>query len=196
MKVERRRFLQATVGAAAVFAGCGGDTNQAQGPIAGERGTDSEDELAGEGSRDVNVLNDLLDLEYQAVAAYTLAERAMSGDTAREARRFRDHEREHARAIQRLIKEAGGRANEARSDYGFERPKDEQTAIRMVANLENKAIAAYTDAITRLNGAEMRATAATIVNGGAQHLVVLHQALDQRSVPAAFVTGEVQETEL
>ena len=56
--------------------------------------------------------------------------------------------------------------------------------------LENTAIAAYIDAIPRLNTADLRAEGAAIVGAEAEHLAVLNGALRQRSAPTAFVTGE------
>jgi rubrerythrin len=194
LNVERRRFLQlGGIGAAALLAGCGEDEqNQAVGPISGERGTSSEEKEAGEGAVDVNVLNHQLDLEYTAVAAYTAAARALRGPAAQAARRFRQQEREHAVALAGAIKELGGTANKPRESYDFPRLRDQAQILRFASALENQAIAAYVSGIPRLNEASLRARVASILANEAEHLAVLHQALGDRTVPDAFVTGHAE----
>jgi len=187
--LDRRRFFHvAGLGTAAVLAGCG--KNKAQGPIAGEKPQESAPEPAESDVNDVNVLNSALDLEHQAVASYTAALKVLRGENLRAARTFRDHERAHVQALSQAIKGLGGKPNQAQRSYRFPRLATEDDALRFAMTLENTAIAAYIDAIPRLNTADLRAEGAAIVAAEAEHLAVLNGALRQRSAPTAFVTGE------
>jgi rubrerythrin len=191
LDVDRRRFLTASLGLAggsALLTGCG-KQNKAQGDIAGEKPEKSAPEAAASDVSDVVVLNSALDLEHRAVAAYTAAIGALSGPNLRTAREFRDHERAHVLALTRAIKSMGGTPNQAAGHYSFPRLTTQNAVLRFAINLENTAVAAYVDAIPRLNTAGLRAETAAIVATEAEHLAVLNGALSQRSSPTAFVTG-------
>jgi rubrerythrin len=192
LNVQRRRFLHlGGIGAVALLAGCGDDEeNQGVGPISGERATGPGDEHAGEGSHDITVLNEALDFEHQSVAAYTAAARALTGPAAVAARRFRDHEREHAQTLARVLRDLGAKPNAARESYAFPRLREQAQVLRFAEAMENAAIAKYIDSIPRLNDPEVRATGASIMANEAEHLAVLHQQLGERTVPEPFVEGE------
>jgi len=188
--LDRRRFFHvAGLGGATLLVGCGKE-NKGQGPIAGEKPQESAPEPAESDVNDVNVLNSALDLEHQAVAAYTAALKVLRGENLRAARTFRDHERAHVQALSQAIKGLGGKPNQAQRSYRFPRLATEDDALRFAMTLENTAIAAYIDAIPRLNTADLRAEGAAIVGAEAEHLAVLNGALRQRSAPVAFVTGQ------
>ena len=188
--MDRRRFFHvAGLSGATLLAACG-EQNKAQGPIAGEKAQESAPEPADSDVADANVLNSALDLEHQAVAAYTAALRVLRGQNLRTARTFRDHERAHVQDLSRMIRSIGGRPNVAQRSYSFPRLATQDQALRFAIRLENTAIAAYIDALPRLNTPGLRAEGAAIVASEAEHLAVLNGALRQRPVPAAFVTGE------
>jgi rubrerythrin len=192
LDLDRRRLLSlaAASGAATLLSACGSDKNKGEGPIAGEKSQDSSAERPGTDVNDIVVLNSAIDLEHQAVAAYTAALGALSGDNLRAARQFRDQERQHIVRLTAAIKEIGGKPNAARSSYNFPRLTDEKAVLRFASRLENTAISAYIDAIPRLNNADLRASAASILANEAEHLAVLNSALGERTAPSAFVTGE------
>jgi rubrerythrin len=193
LDVDRRRFLNLAglSGAALFLAACGDEKeNEGQGPIAGEKPQDAAPERPGTDVADVNVLNSALDLEHLAVAAYGASFDVLRGANLRAARTFRDQERQHAVRLAAAIKEIGGKPNAARDRYDFPRLRDEQQVLRFASQLENTAIAAYIDALPRLNDPNIRATGAAILGNEAEHLAVLNQALGDRAAPAAFVTGE------
>src|SRR5439155_12053934 len=149
--LDRRRFFHvAGLSGATLLAACG-EQNKAQGPIAGEKAQESAPEPADSDVADANVLNSALDLEHQAVAAYTAALRVLRGQNLRTARTFRDHERAHVQALSQAIKGLGGKPNQAQRSYRFPRLATEDDALRFAMTLENTAIAAYIDAIPRLN---------------------------------------------
>jgi rubrerythrin len=190
LHVDRRRFLTASfglAGGATLLAGCGRE-NKGQGPIAGEKPQNPAPEPAESDVNDVNVLNSVLDLEHQAVAAYTAAMRSLRGANLRTARSFRDQERAHAAALTRAIKGMGGTAN-APGSYRFPAFPTEDDVLRFAIRLENTAVAKYLDSLPRLNTAGLRAEIASIFTTEAEHLAVLNGALRERSVPTAFVTG-------
>jgi rubrerythrin len=191
LDVDRRRFLTASLGLAggsALLTGCG-KQNKAGGEIAGEKPQKSASEPVDNDVSDVVVLNSALDLEHRAVAAYTAAIGALSGPNLRTAREFRDHERAHVLALTRAIKSMGGTPNQAAGHYTFPRLPSQNAVLRFAIDLEDTAVAAYIDAIPRLNTADLRAETAAIVATEAEHLAVLSGALAQRSSPTAFVTG-------
>jgi rubrerythrin len=196
LDVDRRRFLQTAGvgfagGAAMLVAGCGDDkTNKAQGAVGGEQGPVSKPEPAGSDVADLTVLNSALDLEHRAVAAYTAALGALRGENLRTARLFRDQERAHVAALSTAIKGMGGRPNPADRNYRLPRFAGEDEVLRFAIGLENTAIAAYIDAVPRLNAAGLRAEVASILATEAEHLAVLNGALSERSAPTAFVTGQ------
>jgi rubrerythrin len=192
LDVDRRRFLglAAAGGSATLLAACGGGKkDQRHGEIAGERSQSSATDRPGTDVDDVVVLNAALDLEHQTVAAYTATLSVLTGQNLKAARRFRDHEREHVARLSAAIKQIGGAPNPAPSRYSFPRLSTQRDALRFASRLENAAIAAYVDALPRLNDPDMRAAGASIVATEAEHLAVLNQALGLRAAPQAFVTG-------
>jgi rubrerythrin len=195
LDVDRRRFLNlaglgAAGGAATVLAGCGNKQNKGEGPIAGEKPQDPDPEAAAADVSDVNVLNAALDLEHEAVAAYTLALHVLKGANRRAAQQFLEHERAHVKALTQAIKGLGARPNDARGNYHFPRLTSEDAVLRFATQLEKNAISNYVDSIPRLNTAALRAQISSIYANEAEHLAVLNGSLRERSAPTAFVTGE------
>jgi rubrerythrin len=197
LDVDRRRFLNlagmgAATGAAAVLAGCGNEENKGEGPIAGEKPQGSGAGSIESDVNDLNVLNGALDLEHEAVAAYSQALKVLRGANLRYARTILDQERAHVAALQRTLRRMGVRPNEARSDYNFPRLTSEDAVLRFATQLENKVISNYVDAVPRLDKPELRAAVASILADDAEHLAVINGQLKERSAPSAFVTGEAQ----
>jgi rubrerythrin len=194
LDVDRRRFLglAGLGGAASLLSACGNEENEGQGPIAGEREQDSAQETPESDVADVNVLNSALDLEHQAVAAYGLALKVLEGENREYARAALAQEREHVKALTRAIKDLKGTPNAERRDYGFPSLRTEGEVLRFAQQLENTAIAAYIDALPKLNDPELRAAGASIVANEAQHLALINGALGERSAPEPFVTGTVE----
>lgn len=197
MDVDRRRFLNlagigAATGAAALVAGCGNEQNKGEGPIAGEKPQGSGVGSVESDVNDLNVLNAALDLEHEAVAAYSQALKVLKGANLRFARTILNQERAHVGALQRAIKRMGQKPNEARTDYSFPRLTTEDAVLRFATQLENKAISNYVDAIPRLDSPALRTEIASIYASEAEHLAVINGQLKERSAPTAFVTGEAQ----
>jgi rubrerythrin len=185
LDVDRRRFLTvaAVGGSSAWLAACGGSSSSSKETTSPEAGSADV--------ADVAVLNNALDLEHQAVAAYTAGLKVLTGPNLKAAREFRDQERAHAASLAAAIKELGGKPN-GPGTYTFPRLRTQREFLRFASFLENTAIAAYIDALPRLNNGDTRAAGASILANEAEHLAVLNSALGLRTAPAAFVTGQAQ----
>ena len=174
--LSRRSFFRASGvvvggGSAAFVASCGGGGKEL--PVA-----------------DVEILNSAIDLEHMSIAAYTAGAPLLKGEVLTLARQFLGHEKEHANELSQIVLEAGGRPNKPKPRYHFDKFTSQQDVLRLVANLENVAIAAYIDALPKLSSGDLRATAASIVTDEAEHLSVALGRLGQPQVPSAFVVGK------
>ena len=182
--LSRRRFFRvagvSVAGGSAVFlAACGDDTKSA----GVKTGQDESDQA------DVEILNSALDLELMAVAAYKAGAALLKGDVLQIGKAILEQEQEHADGLGQAIKDAGGTPNRAKASYDFPRLISQHDVLRFAVDLENTAIAAYIDALPKLSQGDLRATAAAILTGEAEHVAVLLGALGENQVPGAFVTG-------
>lgn len=178
--LSRRRLLRVagagiSAGAAGLLGGCGG----------GSQGKDG----ARRPATDIELLNAALELEHVAVAAYGRAAGRLNGEAGALARRLRDHEREHVDRLGLAVRELGGEPRAARASYDVPVPRGRRAILRYAIELEDAAVASYLAALPRLGEPDLRATAAAILTGEAQHLAVLREALGEEPVPRAFVDG-------
>lgn len=182
----RAAGLAAAGGSMAFVAACGDDDDDAG-------GADRTDTTGTEG--DVALLNDVLRLEQAAIAAYGMAAAPLEGEALAAARRFREHEREHAAGLEEAIRELDGAPVRPRTDeeYAQDFPElsSREGALRFAVDLESTAVAAYIDALPKLSTGELRQTAAAILSNEAEHIAVLLGLLGEQQAPDAFVTGEV-----
>jgi rubrerythrin len=186
------RFAGLAVGAAGGvgFAACGPD-NRAVVGVPDPRATPQ---------RDRAILNGALTLENTAVAAYATGLPLLRGQVRRAAERFLAHEREHAAALARQVRDMGGEPNRPKppAEYraAFPRLADQAAFLRFASDLENVAISAYAEGIPKLKSPRLRELTASILADEAQHSTVLLGARsdgDPRvAVPEAFVTGKVR----
>lgn len=175
-----------TAGASAVVASACGDGGSSGSPGKG-----------GSGEKDVVLLNHALDLEYTAVAAYTVSTDLLRGRLLALGRQFRDQEREHAHGLASAIKGLGGTPQQPKTaaeyERGFPRLRDRSDVLTFAIDLENKAVASYMDTIPKLSSGQLRQTAVAIVANEAEHIATLVGARTggdpARQVPNAFVTG-------
>jgi rubrerythrin len=153
---------------------------------------DEGDDLgnADEDKVDVEILNGALDLELMAIAAYKSGAALLKGEDLQIVKGFLEQEQEHADALTSAIRDADGTPNRAKSAYDFPRQRSERDVLMFAIELENTAVAAYIDALPKLTKGDLRATVTGILTNEAQHMAVLRDALGQRPVPEAFVTGE------
>jgi bacterioferritin (cytochrome b1) len=183
--VSRRRFLQTSgaVGASAVvLSACGGDDNK----------TGVGNGAAEQDKADVEVLNGTLDLELMVLAAYKAGAALLKAGALQTVKGFLEQEQEHADALAKAIRDAGGTPNRAKSSYELPKLRSQRDMLMFAVRFENTAIAAYIDALPKLSKGDLRATVASILTNEAQHVAVLRGELDLAPAPDAFVTGEVR----
>ncbi len=139
---------------------------------------------------DIAILTGLLALERRTVAAYTAGIPLLSAADAKTAKQFLGQELEHTGELLSLIKAAGGGKGPARpASYDLGRPAGEGQVLELLHGLERQQVAAYLDAITRLQPGPVRAAASTILASDAQHVAIIRAALGLDAVPSPFVTG-------
>jgi hypothetical protein len=133
------------------------------------------------GRSDVDVLEDLLALENRLISAYEAALRREAIDVAL-GETLRDHEQEHARAIEQALRHAG-----RRSPRGSV-PLPELTAAlrsrasfaRFALDLEAEVLASYTEAAAAIRNPRLRQPLGSIMACEAAHEVALREAGGKR----------------
>ena len=135
------------------------------------------------GRSDVDVLEDLLALENRLISAYEAALRRDAIDVAL-GETLRDHEQEHARAIEEALRHAGRRSPRASV------PAPELTAAlrshesfaRYALDLEAEALGSYSEAAAAIRNPRLRQPLGSIMACEAAHAVALREALGERSL--------------
>jgi Ferritin-like domain len=130
---------------------------------------------------DVELLEDLLTRENRLVSAYEAALRRDAIE-ARLGAWLRDHELEHARAIEQALPGRGERNPRATV------PPSELTAAlrgfesfaRYAIDLEGQTVAAYTETAASIRAAGLRQPLGSIMACGAAHVVALRESLGDR----------------
>ena len=144
----------------------------------------------GEGT---GLLNSLLVLEHTAVAAYDLAAGLVRGEALRYARRIAGQERAHVRRLEELIRARGDTSARSRTpdEYArsFPRLAAPGDALRFAADLEERLVRAYLQALPKLPDPELRRALAEIGADEGAHLAVVHVLRGEPAAPEAFVTG-------
>ena len=143
------------------------------------------------------VLEAAVALELEAAYAYeTMLESGELGARAGGlARLFRDQEREHAAALTTALRNRGGRPPAAPRAAGAvpglaeAAGRGREAMLAFAAELETAAVAAYGDAIGKLEDPILLSTAASIMANQGQHLAILREQLGQDPVPEAFESG-------
>lgn len=185
-----RRWLLRGAGAAAggaaalLIAACGGS-----GKVAAQTGTTTSATTPQFHSRDIDLLNHLLELEHITVAAYTAGIPLLAPAGRMAGQRFLTQELSHAGEVSGLVRQAGGVAVKAREGYDLGDPRNGDDVLRLLHELERSQIAAYLQAIPKISLASTRAALASVMANDAQHISVLRSQLGRQPVPSALVTG-------
>jgi hypothetical protein len=132
---------------------------------------------------DVDVLEDLLAIENRLVSAYEAAlRRDAIGVGLGEL--LRDHEQEHARAIEEALRHAGTRSPRASVPPRelTSALRDRSTFARYALDLEGEALAAYREAAATIRNPRLRQPFGSIMACEAAHEVALRDALGERSL--------------
>ena len=170
----------ATGATGAVSAGCGSERPQVD-----ERGR-----------TDVELLNNALKLEHTSVALYG-SEPGGSGSRLRDlANDFAGQAEERVEVLSGLVEEFGGvplepGAGEAYvEEFDPTEVADEAGFVRLAIELENVAVAGYTDKVAELASPELRRLFYDLAGNSAAHISVLLGAAGQVQVPDPLVTGQ------
>jgi rubrerythrin len=186
----RRAFLAlAAAGAgaatAAAIASCGG-SGDSEPPTE----TVSTTQMKG----DAAALNALLDLEYTAIVGYELVLGRLHGADRALARVVLGHEQQHAAALETAVRGVEAEPIERRParEYASTFPalRSRREALAFATDLENTAVAAYVDALGKINTDAVRVRIAAILVAEAEHLAATRLRLGRPAVPRAFVTGD------
>ena len=185
-----RRWLLRGAGAAAggaaalLIAACGGSHK-----LAAQTGTTTTPTTPEFHSRDIDVLNRLLELEHIAVAAYTAGIPLLAPSARMAGQLFLTQELSHAGELSGLVRQAGGVAIKAREGYDLGHPRNADDVLKLLHELERSQIAAYLQAIPKVSMASTRAALAAVMANDAQHISALRSQLGRQPVPSALVTG-------
>ncbi len=132
---------------------------------------------------DVDVLEDLLALENRLISAYEAALRRDAIDVAL-GETLRDHEQEHARAIEEALRHAGTRSPRASVPPRelTSALRDRRAFARYALDLEGEALAAYREAAATIRNPRLRQPLGSIMACEAAHEVALRDALGEPSL--------------
>ncbi len=182
---SRRDLLRASGAAAAaglVLEACGSSDTTRQ-PL---RRTSARVRAA-----DVELLNQMLDLEYATIVAYVAGIPFLRGDIATATKQFLGQEMTHAGELQGLIKEARGKPHPEQYSYDLgPRPGSAGEVLVLLQRLEAQQLSAYLSVIPKLSPGTLRAAVASIAANDAQHLSLVRAGLGLAPAPAALVTGQ------
>jgi hypothetical protein len=145
---------------------------------------------------DAGLLTAGLWVEEVAALAYAAAAAGpLTGEDRAQALRFARHEREHAGVFETLlfaltvpVREHAGESDLQALIPGLRRAGREEALARL-AELEGAAIAGHQQLGRRLRALDALRSVATVMAGGAQHLVVLRHALGREPVTRVFESG-------
>jgi hypothetical protein len=138
---------------------------------------------------DVEVLNRSLDLEHEAIAAYTAGIPLLGGRAKEAAKRFLDQELSHSGELAGLVKQAGGKPHKPKPVYDLGQPHDDHGVLSLLHELERRELRLYLQAVTQVSPGSVRAAVAAVLANDAQHLAILRSSLKLDPIPSAFVTG-------
>ena len=150
---------------------------------------------------DEAILEAAVRLELEAAFAYdTMLEGGrFDAPAGRLVRLFRDQERDHAAGLTTALRNRGGRppaaprAATAVPGLAEAAGGGRKAMLTFAAELEMMAVAAYSEAIGKLEDPILLSTTASIMANEGQHLAILRQQLGQNPVPNAFETGRAVE---
>ena len=153
-------------------------------------------ELYAAARSDSGLLTAALHVEEVAALAYAAAaEASLTGAEREQALRFADHEKRHAAAFETMllaltvpVREHASRADLDALVPGL-RGASRRQALTKLASLEEAAIAGHQLIGRRLRALDALRTVAAVMAGGAQHLVVLRDALGNAMLTRAFESG-------
>jgi hypothetical protein len=166
--------------AAAAFAGCESDPPPPPDP----------------GRTDVETLNGGLGLEYAGAAVYRAEPDFLGSELRAIARQLSRQADERVERLTTLVTELGGTPLESRPDEEYlekvelTEVEDEDGFVRVAIEVENVAVAGYSDTVAKLSDPELRPIFYELIGNSAAHISVLLGAAGEVQAPDAFVTGQ------
>jgi hypothetical protein len=168
-------------GAAFSLAGCGGSH---------ATGTKAVKQLSASATRrDVEILEQALELERRTVTAYVAGMPLLPHSMVKAARQFLNEELQHTGELISLITAAGAKAPLRADSYDVGHPRDAAGVFALLGQLEALQIATYLQALPRLSPGPVRAAISSIITVDAQHISMLRLAQGLTPIPSPFVTG-------
>ncbi len=181
--VSRRALLQTSgaglaAGFAALAAGCGAHSATRIRTIS-----------PAARSADVEILNQVLDLEHRAIAAYTAGIPLLTGYAQKSAQQFLAQELQHANELFGLIRRQDGQPDKPQPTYDLGRPRSREDILQLLHDLERAQIRGYLAAIPEVSPGTVKSALGAILGSDAQHVALLRAALGAVPLAGAFVTG-------
>ncbi|MBV9312004.1 MAG: DUF4439 domain-containing protein [Solirubrobacterales bacterium] len=144
---------------------------------------------AGSRPADLSILKHGLDLEHQAIAAYTAGIPLLKGRQQAVAKYFLNQELSHAGELAGLIKQAGGKFPQPGSSYQLGHPRRSADVLRLLERIEQAQLSWYTTTISALAPGPVRAAVAAVLSNDAQHLAALRSLLGVSELDGPFVVA-------
>lgn len=137
------------------------------------------------GMTDVDILNYALTLEFLEADFYRVGRKlSLSGDTAKVAKRFGDEESAHVDALEKTIRDLGGKPV-ASPKFDFPM-KNERTFMALANTLEDTGVSAYNGAAPMIESKEVLAAAGSIVQVEARHAAAIRLMRGRQPAPDVF----------
>lgn len=173
----------AIAGGAAVLlgvglAGCGGGGSSPAHPLA-----------PAAVEHDLAVLDGLLDLEYEAVAAYAAGIPLLRRSLVKPVKQILADELAHVDELRSLIKRQGGKPVKARASYDLGQPRDEREVLALFHTVERRQVGGYLQAIPVVSPGGARSALAAVLGNDAQHVALVRSALGEPALAGPFVTA-------
>jgi nucleoside-diphosphate-sugar epimerase len=175
--VSRRQLLSAAsaAGAGAALAGCGSTT-----------ATGLPGDVLG---ADVHTLNEVIQAENYAVAAYVAGIPLLSGTDSMIAKQFLEQDLSHIEDLADIVRKAGAKPSVSGQVYDLGHPSSRTEVLELLHHVEQVTLRAYLAAIPKLSPGVVKATAASLFANDAQHASTIRGRLGLAPVPEAVVTG-------
>lgn len=140
---------------------------------------------------DVNILNQALALEHEAIAAYQVGaeSKLLTPAVLKVAVKFQGDHKQHRDALAKVISSLGGAPVGAMAKYDFptDKLKKQADVLRFAADLEKGAASAYLAAVPLFDNHDLAKAAASILGAETMHWSVLLAALKENPSPVAFI---------
>jgi rubrerythrin len=146
---------------------------------------------------DVDILQTALALEHEGIAAYTIAAGSglLTADVIKVASVFLGHHKSHRDALADLVRKAGGKPVDAKSDdsyvaeLGLGALKSQGDVLALATRLEMGAASAYVGQVVGLSDQSISKLFASLAADEATHWAILNNAIGGTEPANAFIFG-------